>query len=379
VSEYQYYEFVAIDRPLTPKQQGALRALSTRARITSSSFVNDYQWGDLKGDPRVWMERYFDAHLYLANWGTRRIVLRLPRAALAPDTAARYCVGESARSWATRTHVFVDLHSGDEDGDEEWCDPKGRLAAIVQARAEVAAGDLRMLYLAWLLCVQGRVLDDDDPEPPVPAGLAELSGPLQALADFLRLDPDLLAAAAEGSRPLAVKTPSAAVLGRWVKALPEADKDELLLRVLRGDGVLLRSELLRRFHGASEKLPGGGGRTVGQLLAAAEKRWAQRQQRIREREAVKRRRRERAAAAAREQRLDALARDPRKAWKQVEALIETKRAKEYDAAAAILADLQGLAVRDADPAAFAQQMQQLRKQHARKPSLLDRFDRAELG
>jgi hypothetical protein len=154
-----------------------------------------------------------------------------------------------------------------------------------------------------------------------------------------------------------VKTPSAAVLGRWVKALPEAGKDELLLRVLRGDGVLLRSELLRRFHGASEKLPGGGGRTVGQLLAAAEKRWAQRQQRIREREAVKRRRRERAAAAAREQRLDALARDPRKAWKQVEALIETKRAKEYDAAAAILADLQGLAVRDADPAAFAQQMQ----------------------
>jgi hypothetical protein len=48
VSEYQYYEFVAVDRPLTPEQQGELRALSTRARITSSSFVNDYQWGDRK-------------------------------------------------------------------------------------------------------------------------------------------------------------------------------------------------------------------------------------------------------------------------------------------------------------------------------------------
>jgi hypothetical protein len=30
------------------------------------------------------------------------------------------------------------------------------------------------------------------PEPPVPAGLAELSGPLRAVADFLRLDSDLL-------------------------------------------------------------------------------------------------------------------------------------------------------------------------------------------
>ena len=70
MSEYQYYEFVAVDRPLTAAQQGELRALSTRARISASSFVNDYQWGDLKADPRKWMERYFDAHLYLANWGT---------------------------------------------------------------------------------------------------------------------------------------------------------------------------------------------------------------------------------------------------------------------------------------------------------------------
>jgi hypothetical protein len=379
VSEYQYYEFVAVDRPLTPEQQGELRALSTRARITSSSFVNDYQWGDLKGDPSRWMERYFDAHLYLANWGTHRIVLRLPRVALAPETATRYCVGEPARSWATRTHVIVDLRSEDEGGDEEWCDPEGRLAAIVPARTELAAGDLRLLYLAWLLCVQDRELDDDEPEPPVPAGLAELSGPLQALIEFLRLDPDLLAAAAEGSRPLAVKAPSAAVLGRWVRALPEAEKDELLLRVLRDDGAMPRSELLRRFHGAGGEPPADGGRTVGHLLAAAEKHWAQRQQRIREREAAVRRRREQVAAAAREQRLNELARDPKKAWKQVYALIEAKRAKEYDAAVAVLADLHGLAIRDADTAAFAQQMGRLREQHARKPSLLDRFDRARLG
>jgi hypothetical protein len=34
VSEYQYYEFVAADQPLTTAQQRELRALSTRARIT---------------------------------------------------------------------------------------------------------------------------------------------------------------------------------------------------------------------------------------------------------------------------------------------------------------------------------------------------------
>jgi hypothetical protein len=51
MSEYQYYEFVAIDRPLTAKQQDELRAVSTRGRISSSSFVNDYQWGRPEGRP----------------------------------------------------------------------------------------------------------------------------------------------------------------------------------------------------------------------------------------------------------------------------------------------------------------------------------------
>src|SRR5438105_10425595 len=66
-----------------------LRALSTRARITPTGFVNTYDWGDFKGDPRVLMERYFDAFLYLANWGTRLIMIRLPSSLLDLETAGR--------------------------------------------------------------------------------------------------------------------------------------------------------------------------------------------------------------------------------------------------------------------------------------------------
>ncbi len=49
MSEYQYYEFLAIDSPLDAKQMAALRALSTRAEITSTSFTNVYNWGGLCG------------------------------------------------------------------------------------------------------------------------------------------------------------------------------------------------------------------------------------------------------------------------------------------------------------------------------------------
>jgi hypothetical protein len=80
VSEYQYYEFLAIDRPLSRAEQAEVRSLSTRATITATSFANDYHWGDFKGDPCLLVERYYDAHLYLADWGTRRVMLRLPGA-----------------------------------------------------------------------------------------------------------------------------------------------------------------------------------------------------------------------------------------------------------------------------------------------------------
>ncbi|BCB86072.1 hypothetical protein [Phytohabitans suffuscus] len=376
MSEYQYYEFIAVDRPLTETQQGELRALSTRARITPSSFVNDYQWGDLKGDPRTWMERYFDAFLYLANWGTHRIALRLPLGVLDAKTAADYCTGDSAHSWVTRTHVILDLSTQDEGGDE-WWDDQDRLASIVPVRAELASGDRRLLYLAWLLCVQGRELDDEEPEPPIPPGLGDLSGPLRALGDFLRLDPDLLAAAAEASPPLKPDAPSAAALGRWVRQLPEGDKDAALLRLLRGEEVQVRAELLRRFSGPATQHTGSG-RTAGELLTAAEARWAERQRIASERQAAERRRQEQLAAAARQKRLDELAGRQAQAWQRVAAMIETKKPKEYDAAIVLLKDLRALAERDGDTATFNRQIWQLRQQHIRKPSLIDRLDRAAL-
>jgi len=78
MSEYQYYAFQAVNRPLTEQEIRELRAYSTHARITLMHFINDYSWGKFRGDEDAWMEKYFDAFLYLANWGTRVFKLRLP-------------------------------------------------------------------------------------------------------------------------------------------------------------------------------------------------------------------------------------------------------------------------------------------------------------
>ncbi len=67
-----------MDRALTKAEMAELRSISTRAVITSTSFTNHYEWGDLKANPLKLLEKYFDAFVYVANWGTREFYLRLP-------------------------------------------------------------------------------------------------------------------------------------------------------------------------------------------------------------------------------------------------------------------------------------------------------------
>jgi hypothetical protein len=192
VSEYQYYEFRALDRRLTPEQQKRLRSLSSRAEISATRFANEYSYGDFRGDPGRLLEEYFDAYLYAANWGTRELAFRLPLTLLDAQAAHQYC-DEQYRAWVTETaeHVIVRFRWDDDEGDD-WIEGDGLLDPLLAARAELAAGDTRLLYLGWLLTVQLGDFDEDDDEnpednvePPVPAGLKELSDPLACVAGFL--------------------------------------------------------------------------------------------------------------------------------------------------------------------------------------------------
>ena len=381
MAEYQYYEFLAIDRPLDARQLAELRALSTRARISPSRFVNTYQWGDFRGDPRTLMTQYFDAFLYTANWGTRRLMLRLPSRLLDPSTARRYCHTDSASAWAAGKIVILDLSREDQDGsweDEEYGEES--LGSIIPARAELATGDLRLLYLAWLLSVESGELADDDAEPPIPPGMAALNAPLRSLADFLRLDEDLIAVAAEASEEQKDSSPSPQELKRWVAVLPARERDALLVRLVLGDDVHLRAELLRRSHGESTDGPKHREpRTVAELRNAAAARRVERERLAAIERARKRARRERDAALARDKRLEELALHEEQAWRQVDASIETRKPAGYDSAVGLLEDLRGVSERKGRPEAFAKRFAQLREQHLKKSNLLERFDRAGLG
>ena len=195
MSEFQYYEFVAVDRPLSASVQKQLRASTSRATITSTRLVNTYEWGDFKGDPQQLVGKYFDAFLYYANWGTRRLMLRIPSARLESKVVKKYChirfgrarrVASVASVTATGANLVIDLWSENEAGEEEDPEP-GLLSALVPIRNELMAGDYRALELAWRLRVQAGEIRSEAESSRVLRGPRRLTGSQRALVEFLRI------------------------------------------------------------------------------------------------------------------------------------------------------------------------------------------------
>ena len=382
MSEYQYYEFQAIDRPLTEKEMRELRTYSTRARIRPTSFINDYSWGNFRGDEDAWMEKYFDAFLYVANWGTRVLKLRVPSRLLDLETTRLYCPGRQAFAREKSGKVILTFVS-DNEGGGEWIEGQDWLSSLISVRAEIARGDKRSLYLGWLLCTQNGELDDEDVEPPVPPGLGQLSASLESLVEFLRIDTDLVLVAARASQPMADAREKQEEIRKWVGKLPGHEKDDVLTRLIAGEDLSPATELLRQFIRECDQEDQGAAeqprrRTVGELLRSAEEHAQERRQLAAEKAAEEKARRKREAAILRAKHLDKIEGREPELWNEVETLISTKQPKSYDSAVKLLVDLRDLAARKGKTNEFQARLDAIRVAHVRKPSFIERLRKAGL-
>lgn len=377
LSEYQYYEFLAVDRPLDASDRHALRALSTRATITATRFVNSYQWGDFKGDPAQLMERWFDLHLYWANWGTRRLMLRLPRRFVnRPELGSFIDEVDGVTIRAVGDHIVVDIAIESDDGewdDGEEEDDGGWLATLAPLRTEVINGDLRLFYLLWLTALEAGALRDETPEP-LP-GIGPLTGSLKAFADFIRVDPDLLHAASEGAPTDPAGRPEQSAEA-MIATLTQEERTALLVRLFQSDphaGTELR-RLLRQHRHPDAAAFGPQARTVGALRDRAAALRLDRERAQAEAAEEQRRRKAEDAETQRRVRLDALAGKGEAVWREVEGEIDRRNAPGYARAVALLSDLRALAAARGLTADFDKRLAAIRSRHAQKGRFVERLD-----
>ena len=146
------------------------------------------------------------------------------------------------------TDWVLDLSTQDDEPDDDLESGSGRMAALAPIRGELLRGDLRPLYLVWLLRVQNEDVSPTVREPDVPLGLSNLTGAQRELVDFLRIDEHLVKAAAQRSHPEAPVD-----FRPWIASLPVAEKDRLMLEVVEGKETHVGALMLRQYRQESKK------------------------------------------------------------------------------------------------------------------------------
>jgi hypothetical protein len=378
MSEYQYYEFLAIDRPLTKNEMAELRALSTRATITPVSFINEYNWGNFKADPEKLMERYFDAHVYVANWMTAIFMLRLPIEALTKETAKAMEVPYILDFKATRSHWIITWSLEESEDYDRFGmeDAYGWMARLAPVRDELLRGDLRSLYIGWLAAVSREIMDDDAMEPISVRGLGQPTAAQQALAEFLEVDPDLLAGAGMGRPAAAEAEISAQEMDQWIDGMPGEEVKSILKQLLEGKGQQAERYIRNRFASWQRSSQSGNNqsprRKVGQLRQNAQK---AREVRL-EKEKQDQKQREIKRLEKRKAYLKKLSSDFPKAWALVKEPVERGSGRGYDEACSILVDIAAAYDLFATKKQFQKELKKFMAGHLRRKALIQRLVKA---
>ena len=365
MSEYQYYEFQTVDRPLTEEEQAEISKLSRRVALTSTQAVFTYQFGDFPARAEEILERYFDALLYLANWGTRRLMFRFPKSLVDIEQVRPYEVEDIIEFQQTDEHVVLDIHFN-EESVSFWVEGEGSLSSLVRLHDDLLRRDYRLLYLAWLKAVSLGEVDESEIEPPVPPGLRSLSSALRNFVDLVEIDPNLIAVAAKESAEQEILPQDE--LDQAIGKLSRDECENHLLRLLRGEpqvAMALRARL-QQLVGLPQFVPTGH-RTVRELFKDAE----------REREKAEK---ERAREAERKRlaELEALAQRENEAWQEVDLLIQKFNAKGYEQAVQLVSKLRDVAVYRRKENIFQARLNGIYERYPTRHSLLEKLRAAGL-
>ena len=339
MSEYQYYEWQTVDRLLTEAEQRAVSNLSSHIEVSSSRAVVTYSWGDFKHDPRQVLARFFDAHLYMANWGSRRLMFRFPTGLLNREAIEPFGVQDRIMFKTVNGFDILDMDLSDEEGGT-WVDAEGSLSGLISLRNDIVQGDYRSVYLAWLKAIsltggespRGRRPGASSPlSPAVPPGLRQLSPALKRFLEQFDVPPRFVEAAAEISPELAET--SETDFRPLVAQLSREECDGFLCRLAQRD-TTAGMELKKRLLSLMPRQPGAPPvrRSIGELLKRADAIETARQRRQKEETRKKH-----------EAEMSALANREAETWQQVASLVDLKQTKSYDAAVQLLAKLAQLA------------------------------------
>jgi hypothetical protein len=291
---------------------------------------------------------------------TAIFMVRLPIEALYEETATALAVPYLLDIKATKTHWINTWRLEESENYDRFGMEDGRswMTRLAPVRDELLRGDLRSLYIGWLAAVAREMMDDGEIEPLTVRGLGSLTAAQQALAEFLEVDPDLLAGAGMGSAAAPEEGISRQEMDEWIDSLPRDEVNSVLQQLLEGKGQQAERSIKNRFaawlRGLNTDRAEASRRTVGELRQNAGK---ARQIRL-EKQKRDQKRREIQRREQREAYLKKLSNDFPKAWASVREPVERGSGRGYDEACCDLVDIAEAYALNATEKAFQKELKE---------------------
>ncbi len=368
MSEYQFYEFKSIDKPLTQAEKKTISGWSSRTQATSSGAIFTYHYSDFPNDELKVVEKYFDAMFYISNWGKRRLIFKISNEFVDKKKIKLYCI-EGLEVYDYKEFILIDIWLEDEEGGCDWIEGDGMLASFIPLRDDIISGDYRCLYLIWLKVSTEDVangfdnIDAESTEPDLPSGMNELTGSLLEFIDVFCINKDTIEASAKISQPIKNEDID---YSSYISRLTDKEKDNWLLRLLEGEPLL--SEKIKRNIGRQKfQHTGISNRTVNEIVEASKT--------IKNKRELAEKNKQKEKKLAKLKNID---NEKHNLWEQVFLLISEKKTKAYDEAVQILASLKELAVFKNDFATFKTKVEHIKKQYNNLSGLKSRIDEAKL-
>ena len=367
MSEYQRYEFMTSDRPLSRAQLDAVNRLSSHIEASSTHALIEYSWGDFKHDPIDVLYRFFDGFLYWANWGAPQLALRFPHGAIPATLLDGYDLDEFVTLARYPDYDTLDIHFGEIEAPDEWVEYE--LGALMPIRDELMEDDLRALYIVWLAAQRlmgsyDEAEDYDIDAPPIPPGLATLTSAQQALTELLQLPQELIVAAAKHSAP-ATPAPNDDFTA-WVESLPPERRKQYLVRLARNEPGLSRLLVteLRALRPDQRDAGSASGERVTYATLLTESKDIK-EQLERERREEQQRQRQRHLQQIHDHQDDY--------WQRITAAVERGSGVGYDEATKLLMELREVAGRFVEGAQFQERFRDWVQPHLRRPAFVKRL------
>jgi hypothetical protein len=356
MSEYQYIEFRAVDRPLTDKELAYAEKQSSRAEISRRKFTNEYNYSSFRGNVDGLLRRGYDIFLEYSNYGNRTIKFRLPFGLPFDRRLTKQFLDKHLLRWDSDSKGkggILTMQPYLEMPDQVW-EFDNYLEQAIALRNLLVTGDIRALYLCWLFVAADENYGWEEAiEPPVPVGLEQIENEFAELFLFFDLDPMVVRAAAESSAtgtkankalPNIANLPTLKDrVSTWTKSLSATDARNIVSRFLAEDETSVKAELLA-------KLPGSDGtvswptvkrnRSFKELVEASDELRKEQNVKDKKKAATKAKREAAKQQKKREERMAEMIQDPQKWLKESESLVEARGTQNYERAAEILSDMQ---------------------------------------